>query len=68
MTLGPAAGGKRGRELSAPGTAQEILMPFALVVAMALGIHAYWTAESGVIFPYGSLALRRRARLALPHR
>ena len=40
-TLGPAARGDVGRKLSAPGTAQEIEMAFALVRAMILGIHAY---------------------------
>ena len=40
-TLGPAAHGEFGRKLSAPGTAQEIEMAFALIRAMALGTHAH---------------------------
>jgi hypothetical protein len=67
-TLGPAAHGEFGRKLSAPGTAQEIEMAFAIVRAMALGIHAHWTGEAGVIFPHGSISFRRGSRRPLPHR
>jgi hypothetical protein len=41
VTLGPAACGKLGRKLSAPGAAQEIEVAFPLVGAVILGAHAY---------------------------
>jgi hypothetical protein len=39
--LGPAARSESDRELSVPGTAQEILVSFAFEGAVAFGLHAY---------------------------